>query len=237
MGKHGDSLSLATHFPTFREATRNLIIMASEKRPASGDYSNSQMVVKKQNLGNNSKAVAVVNGSAANGALIQAVPRTTGLQAPVMELSGHSGEVFCAKFDPNGNYIASGSMDRTIMLWRTFGNCENYGTLTGHKGAIMDLHWSRDSRVLFSASADMHLASWDLETGTRRSSTPWISAKEERNCSSVDRTMVALVFGTRERNQQSILSRRNSPLLRWLWQRQEMRSTPVVSTTISRSGI
>lgn len=53
------------------------------------------------------------------------------------------------------------------MLWRTFGNCENYGTLTGHKGAIMDLHWSRDSRVLFSASADMHLASWDLETGTR----------------------------------------------------------------------
>ena len=31
-----------------------------------------------------------------------------------MELSGHSGEVFCARFDPNGNYIASGSMDRTI---------------------------------------------------------------------------------------------------------------------------
>lgn len=42
------------------------------------------------------------------------MPRTTGLQAPVMELSGHSGEVFCAKFDPNGNYIASGSMDRSI---------------------------------------------------------------------------------------------------------------------------
>lgn len=31
-----------------------------------------------------------------------------------MELSGHTGEVFCAKFDPNGNYIASGSMDRSI---------------------------------------------------------------------------------------------------------------------------
>lgn len=53
------------------------------------------------------------------------------------------------------------------MLWRTFGDCENYGTLTGHKGAILDLQWSRDSRVLFSASADMHLASWDLETGLR----------------------------------------------------------------------
>lgn len=53
------------------------------------------------------------------------------------------------------------------MLWRTYGDCENYGILNGHKGAVLDLHWSRDSRVLFSASADMHLASWDLETGMR----------------------------------------------------------------------
>jgi Prp8 binding protein len=87
--------------------------MAAEKRPASENSSSSQMVVKKPNLGN-SKAVSVVNGSGANGALIQAAPRTSGLQAPVMELTGHSGEVFCAKFDPNGNYIASGSMDRSI---------------------------------------------------------------------------------------------------------------------------
>ncbi len=42
------------------------------------------------------------------------MPRTSGLQAPVMELTGHSGEVFSAKFNPEGNYIASGSMDRTI---------------------------------------------------------------------------------------------------------------------------
>jgi len=53
------------------------------------------------------------------------------------------------------------------MLWRTYGNNENYGVLSGHKGAVLDLHWSRDSRVLFSASADMTLASWDLETGQR----------------------------------------------------------------------
>ena len=59
------------------------------------------------------------------------------------------------------------SSDSVPVLWRTFGDCENYGTLTGHKGAILDLHWSRDSRVLFSASADTHLASWDLETGLR----------------------------------------------------------------------
>ena len=32
---------------------------------------------------------------------------------------------------------------------------------------MLDVHWSRDSRVVFSASADMHVASWDVETGER----------------------------------------------------------------------
>lgn len=53
------------------------------------------------------------------------------------------------------------------MLWNTYGDCENYGLLNGHKGAILDLQWSRDSEILYSASADMHLASWDLTSGTR----------------------------------------------------------------------
>lgn len=42
------------------------------------------------------------------------MPRTSALKAPLMELSGHTGEIFAAKFDPTGNLIASGSMDRTI---------------------------------------------------------------------------------------------------------------------------
>jgi len=53
------------------------------------------------------------------------------------------------------------------VLWRTYGTPENYGHLTGHKSAVLDLRWSRDSRVIFSASADTTLASWDLETGLR----------------------------------------------------------------------
>lgn len=33
-----------------------------------------------------------------------------------MELAGHSGEIFSAKFDPTGNLIASGGMDRSISM-------------------------------------------------------------------------------------------------------------------------
>ena len=71
------------------------------------------------------------------------------------------------------------------MLWRTYGDCENYGVLTGHKGAVLDLHWSRDSRVLFSASADTHLASWDLETGLRI--RRHVGHEEVINCMDVSR--------------------------------------------------
>ncbi|KXJ95055.1 WD40-repeat-containing domain protein [Microdochium bolleyi] len=135
--------------------------MSAEKRPAD-EY--GQLVVKRQKPGTTT-ALARRDGSA-GGALI-AAPRTSDLDSHLMELSGHSGEVFAAKFDPTGRFIASGSMDRSILLWNSSGACENYGQLTGHRGAILDLQWSRDSEILYSASADMHLASWDLQSGTR----------------------------------------------------------------------
>ncbi|KAJ9628741.1 hypothetical protein H2203_002643 [Taxawa tesnikishii (nom. ined.)] len=138
--------------------------MSAEKRLASNSFGAGQ-IVKRQRSNDDmgSNALTVADG-AQNGALIQG--RHTA-PIPVMELSGHSGEVFCARFDPTGQHIASGSMDRDIYLWHSHGSCENYGILSGHKGAVLDLSWSRDSRVLYSASADMHLCSWDLETGTR----------------------------------------------------------------------
>jgi len=58
-------------------------------------------------------------------------------------------------------------MDKNILLWHASGDCSNYGVLSGHKSAVLDLHWSRDSQVIYSASADMHIASWNVETGER----------------------------------------------------------------------
>ncbi|KAI9750412.1 MAG: hypothetical protein M1815_001786 [Lichina confinis] len=168
--------------------------MSAEKRPASDAFGLSQAVVKRQrseaNIGANS-VVVVVNQTAQNGALIQAIPRTSGLQAPIMELAGHAGEVFATRFDPTGQHIASGSIDRSIMLWNTYGPCENYGVLKGHKGAVLDLQWSRDSRVVFSASADKMLASWDLETGVRI--RRYMAHEEVVNCVDVSRRGVEML--------------------------------------------
>jgi len=97
---------------------------------------------------------------------VQQAPGPSRSLSTVTELAGHSGEIFSAKFDPAGNFIASGSMDRTIILWQASGSYESFGPMSGHRGAILDLQWSRDSKTLYSASADMHLASWNLDAGT-----------------------------------------------------------------------
>ena len=77
------------------------------------------------------------------------------------------------------------------MLWNTYGSCENYGVLKGHKGAVLDLQWSRDSRVVFSASADKMLASWDLETGVRI--RRYMAHEEVVNCVDVSRRGVEML--------------------------------------------
>jgi Prp8 binding protein len=89
--------------------------MSAAKRPAPDAFGSTQVVVKRPNLGNSGTSVVLGEGSS-NGTLIQSSLRTSGLQAPVMELTGHTGEVFAARFNPEGNYIASGSMDRSICM-------------------------------------------------------------------------------------------------------------------------
>ncbi|VDK23312.1 unnamed protein product [Anisakis simplex] len=71
--------------------------------------------------------------------------RTSNLKAPIMLLSGHEGEIYTAKFSPDGTCLASAGFDMKIFLWNVYGDCENFSVLKGHIGAIMDIHFSSDS--------------------------------------------------------------------------------------------
>jgi WD40 repeat protein len=152
------------------------------------------------------------------------------------------------------------------VLWRTYGACENFGILPGggHKGAILDLHWSRDSKVIYSASADQTLASWDLDTGTRirkhlghtevincmdvskRGEEMLVSASDDGYIGvswvhgSTHGNLSANIFisrsGTHAKRRPSISSRPNSQSLRSHYQKLAMNSTLEVSIMISRCG-
>lgn len=46
-----------------------------------------------------------------------------------MQLTGHGGEVFSLSFSPDGKFLASASFDKSIFLWRVFGECDNYNVI------------------------------------------------------------------------------------------------------------
>jgi len=93
--------------------------------------------------------------------------RTSSLMAPIVVLEGHQGDIFGAKFHPEGQYLASTGFDRQIFIWNVYGECENISTMAGHSGAVMDIHFSTDGNTIFTCGTDNNVCMWDLIAGQR----------------------------------------------------------------------
>lgn len=108
-----------------------------------------------------------VVGTREKAVVTSSVPRTSNLYAPIMLLEGHQGEVFTAKFHPEGKHLASAGFDRQIFLWNVYGQCDNVMVMKGHTGAIMELCFSPDGAHLYTCATDNTVAVWDVPTGIR----------------------------------------------------------------------
>lgn len=97
----------------------------------------------------------------------EGISRTSNLSAPIIQLSGHEGEVFSLRFSPDGQCLASASFDKSIFLWRTYDENENYMVIKGHRNAVLEVHWFTDGEALLSCSADKTTRCWDAETGAQ----------------------------------------------------------------------
>ena len=77
-------------------------------------------------------------------------------------LKGHSNYIYCFTASDNKEILASGSSDKTIILWDT--NSHNIiCTLSGHTGPVNCIKFYKSSQYLISGSADFSLKIWNLE--------------------------------------------------------------------------
>ncbi|KAJ3426965.1 wd40 repeat proteinprl1/prl2-related [Anaeramoeba flamelloides] len=80
-------------------------------------------------------------------------------------IASHVGWVNCVDVEPDNEWFATGSDDRTIKLF-DLASGKLKLTLTGHVASVQDIAISKNYPYLFSVGADKQVKCWDLETNT-----------------------------------------------------------------------
>ena len=79
------------------------------------------------------------------------------------DLAGHHDFISGLAFSPDGQTLATGSVDGAIRLWNT-ANGVNIGALSGHMQETSDVAFSPDGRTLASVGRDESVKLWHLPT-------------------------------------------------------------------------
>lgn len=77
------------------------------------------------------------------------------------DINAHGDWVLSVCYSSNGTLMATGANDRRVKIWDTSGTLLH--TLIGHKGNVTSVHFAKDGKTLFSASADGTLIKWSIE--------------------------------------------------------------------------
>jgi WD40 repeat protein len=77
---------------------------------------------------------------------------------------GHRGPVLCLAFDPNGRVLASGSVDKTVILWDVPAFTPR-AVLRAHTGDVRALAFSPGGQRLATSGSDGSIRLWDVATG------------------------------------------------------------------------
>jgi WD40 repeat protein len=86
--------------------------------------------------------------------------------APPLEWIGHNDAVTSISYSPNGCYIITGSLDKTIRIWDGETGSAVGKPLEGHTHSVWSVAYSPDGRRIISGSRDKTIRIWDGETGS-----------------------------------------------------------------------
>ncbi len=68
-------------------------------------------------------------------------------------LRGHEDKILKMAWSPDGRFLASSSLDKTVGLWDTTKG-KHLNFLKGHSGTVISVAWSPDGQILASGSSD-----------------------------------------------------------------------------------
>ncbi|CAI2165097.1 10232_t:CDS:10 [Funneliformis geosporum] len=98
---------------------------------------------------------------------------TINQENPIKTLTGHKGPVKCLAYDNSKTYLASGSSDSTVKIWKE--NKKEIGSLN-HESEVHGLAWSNlkttskkkeTGYILATATKDHKVTIWDTENGKK----------------------------------------------------------------------
>jgi WD40 repeat protein len=92
--------------------------------------------------------------------VVQLWDADSGKQAGTLE--GHTAEVTSVAFSPDGQYLASASMDRTVRLWRVDAR-KHLTTFSAGNAGVLCVAFSADSKFLAGGGTDTVIRVWSIE--------------------------------------------------------------------------
>jgi small GTP-binding protein len=81
-----------------------------------------------------------------------------------IQLEGHTRNITSVSWSPDGDHLASGADDYTMIVWDLTGTGEPKQTLSGHLDRVLSVVWSPDGTKLASGSFDETVRLWHMDT-------------------------------------------------------------------------
>lgn len=95
-----------------------------------------------------------------------ATPKPRPYGSIIYSYRGHAKRVTTVAWAPDGKFIASGSLDKTVQVWAADPNAHVQPVIhQGHDAGVTAVDWSPESRCVVSGAADTTVRIWDAFTG------------------------------------------------------------------------